>query len=177
MDSDKIEKLNNSILDIEQSANSLKSYSKAYAEIEKLQDKISSNLSSSESISNELKDLIESFRIAIDDNSKQLKQIQELVESKIDELYKDNKSFQKELDSTLITRLDKSKSDIQVEIRDVESRLQSSVKSEINNSYKDLETKQTQQFDKQLNQIKIIKYFMVGVVVLSLATIVIGLLK
>jgi len=171
MDSDKIDKLNRSILDIEQSAIDLKSFSKAYSEIEKLQDKISLNLLSSENNQQQLIELIELLKNTIKENSRQLSDIQNLIETKIDTLYKDNKSFQKELDSTLITRLEKSKSDIQIELRDVESRLQSSVKSEVNNAFRELESNQKREFEKQSKESKTLKNFLIALTILVLISI------
>ena len=85
---------------------------------------------------------------------------------KIQELYQDNKNFQKELDASLITRLDKHKSDIQVEIRNEGSQIQRSFETTLDTNFNSMETKLKELFDvqfKQLNMLKVLIFITIGI--------------
>jgi hypothetical protein len=101
-----LEKLDNAINELEKHSNDLKEFNIVYAEITKLQKEISENLNLLKASNQDLSKISKDVLANLNDFQK-----------KIDELYKDNKSFQKELDGSIATRLEKHKSDVQIDIR------------------------------------------------------------
>jgi hypothetical protein len=82
---------------------------------------------------------------------------------------KDNKAFQKELDSTLITRLDKHKSDIQVEIRNEGTQIQRAFETTLNFNFNSMETKIKERFDLQSKELKIMKILIFVLIVIGIS--------
>tara|TARA_B100000315_G_C14391346_1_gene502111 strand:+ start:315 stop:674 length:360 start_codon:yes stop_codon:yes gene_type:complete len=101
-----IDKLNKTINELEKQSRDLKDFNSVYAEIAKLKQDILENLK-----------LLKENNKGLSEISKKVEQRLDESQKKIDEFYNDNKAFQKELDSSIASRLDKHKSDIQVEIR------------------------------------------------------------
>ena len=77
---------------------------------------------------------------------------------KIQELYQDNKNFQKELDASLITRLDKHKSDIQVDLRNEGTQIQRGFETTLNTNFNSMESKLKELFDVQSKQLNMLKF-------------------
>ena len=127
---------------------------------------------------NELENLINSKfdTISLDINSKfeeinnitqkNITSLENGIQKKIQELYQDNKNFQKELDASLITRLDKHKSDIQVEVRNEGAQIQRGFETTLNSNFNSLESKLKEFFDvqsKRLNMLKILIFVTIGI--------------
>ena len=90
------------------------------------------------------------------------------LEQKIGELYQDNKNFQKELDGSLVTRLDKHKSDIQVEIRNEGTQIQRGFETTLNSNFNTMESKLNEYFKSQSKELKTLR-------ILNIVLILIGL--
>ena len=93
-------------------------------------------------------------RSRLEETKKQIKSLESELLKKIQELYQDNKNFQKELDASLITRLDKHKSDIQVEIRNEGTQIQRSFETTLDTNFNSMETKLKELFDVQSQAVK-----------------------
>ena len=76
---------------------------------------------------------------------------------KIQEFYQDNKKFQKELDESLITRLNKHKSDIKVDLRNEGTQIQRAFETTLNSNFNSMESKTKELFDSQSKEIKTMK--------------------
>jgi transcriptional regulator of heat shock response len=97
---------------------------------------------------------------------KSIESLESELLKKIQELYQDNKNFQKELDASLITRLDKHKSDIQVEVRNEGTQIQRGFETTLNTNFNSMESKLKELFDvqsKQLNMLKILMFVTIGI--------------
>lgn len=161
-----LEKLDNAINELEQNSKQLKDFTAVYSEISKLQLNISSNLQLIEENNKNLDFISDIIKKQADENTKQLKIVNYFLEQKIGEIYKDNKTFQKEFDSTLITRLEKYKSDIQVEIRNEGTQIQRAFETSLNSNFNSMETKIKELFELQSKDIKILKvlvFFLVAI--------------
>lgn len=113
-----LEKLNNIVENLEQQSNNLKSFSEVYLKIGSLEKEISDGLvelrvnnSKLNSVSKSIDSNLNSFHSQITNLGEENRKFNEV-------LYNDFKQFQKELDTSLITRLERLKSDIIVEVRD-----------------------------------------------------------
>jgi hypothetical protein len=148
-----LEKLDNAIKELEKQSNDLKDFNSVYAEIAKLKQDILENLKFLKENNEGLTDISKEVEKRLDESQK-----------KIDEIYKDNKAFQKELDASIASRLDKNKSDIQVEIRNEGTQIQRAFETTLNSNFNQMESKIKDAFErqtKQVNNLKILTFILI----------------
>ena len=161
-----LEKLANAIKELEIQSNDLKDFNKVYSEIEKLKDGISNSLSLLKENNDEFSTISTEVKSRLEESKKLVESLESELLKKIQELYQDNKNFQKELDASLITRLDKHKSDIQVEVRNEGAQIQRGFETTLNTNFNSMESKLKELFDvqsKQLNMLKILLFVSIGI--------------
>ena len=149
-----LEKLDNAIKELEKQSNELKDFNAVYAEIAKLKEDLVENLK-----------LLKENNKGLTDISKEVEKRLDESQKKIDEIYKDNKAFQKELDSSIASRLDKNKSDIQVEIRNEGTQIQRAFEMTLNSNFNQMESKIKDAFErqaKQVNTLKILNFILIA---------------
>ena len=152
-----LEKLDNVVNELEHNSKQLKDFTAVYSEISSLQTNISRNLELIEENNKSLNSVSDVIKKKTEENTEQLKVANNFLEQKIGEIYKDNKAFQKELDATLITRLDKHKSDIQVEIRNEGTQIQRAFETTLNSNFSTMESKIKECFELQTKELKTLK--------------------
>ncbi len=152
-----LEKLDSVVNELEHNSKQLKGFTDVYSEISTLQSNISRNLELIEENNKSLNSVSDVIKKKTEENTEQLKVANDFLEQKIGEIYKDNKSFQKELDATLITRLDKHKSDIQVEIRNEGTQIQRAFETTLNSNFSTMEGKIKERFELQSKELKTLK--------------------
>jgi len=161
-----LEKLDNAIKELEIQSNDLKDFNKVYSEIGKLKDGISNSLSLLKANNDGFSTISTEVKSRLEESKKQIESLESVLLKKIQELYQDNKNFQKELDASLITRLDKHKSDIQVEVRNEGTQIQRGFETTLNSNFNSMESKLKELFDvqsKQLNILKILMFVTIGI--------------
>ena len=151
------EKLGNAIKELEIQSNDLKDFNKVYSEIGKLQGCISESLTLLKDNNDGFSSISKQVKYRLDESKEHLKKLNSEMLKKIQELYQDNKKFQKELDSSLITRLDKHKSDIQVEIRNEGAQIQRGFETNLKSNFSSMELKLKELFDVQSKELKTLK--------------------
>lgn len=150
-----LEKLDNTIKELEKQSNDLKDFNSVYAEIAKLKQDIMENLKFLKENNEGLTDISKEVEKRLDESQK-----------KIDEIYKDNKAFQKELDASIASRLDKNKSDIQVEVRNEGTQIQRAFETTLNSNFNQMESKMKDAFErqtKQVNTLKILTFILIAI--------------
>jgi DNA repair exonuclease SbcCD ATPase subunit len=161
-----LKKLDNVINELEIQSNDLKDFNKVYSEIGKLKDEISNSLSILKENNDSFSKISTEVRSRLEESKKQVKSLESELLKKIHELYQDNKNFQKELDASLITRLDKHKSDIHVDIRNEGTQIQRSFETTLDTNFNSMESKLKELFDvqsKQLNMLKVLMFMTIGI--------------
>ncbi|MDO6440479.1 hypothetical protein Q4534_23845 [Cyclobacterium sp. 1_MG-2023] len=161
-----LEKLDNAIKELEIQSNDLKDFNKVYSEIGKLKEGISNSLSLLKENNDGFSTISTEVKSRLEESKKQVESLESELLKKIQELYQDNKNFQKELDASLITRLDKHKSDIQVEVRNEGTQIQRGFETTLNSNFNSMESKLKELFDvqsKQLNMLKILMFVTIGI--------------
>tara|TARA_R110002020_G_scaffold98148_3_gene233832 strand:+ start:121 stop:648 length:528 start_codon:yes stop_codon:yes gene_type:complete len=159
-------KLDNSIKELEEQSNDLKEFNKVYSEIGKLKSDISENLKLLKENNDGFESLSINIQERLEQSKKQLINLESELLKKIHELYQDNKNFQKELDSSINSRLEKNKSDIQVEIRNEGTQTQRAFENTLTSSFNKMESKFKEQFEgqtKQLNTLKILLFVVLAI--------------
>ncbi len=152
-----LEKLDNAIKELEKQSNDLKDFNAVYAEIAKLKQDLLENLK-----------LLRENNKGLTDISKEVEKRLDESQKKIDEIYKDNKAFQKELDSSIASRLDKHKSDIQVEIRNEGTQIQRTFETTLNSNFNQMESKMKEAFERQTKQLSTLKILTFILIVISI---------
>jgi exonuclease VII large subunit len=155
-----LEKLDNAIKELEIQSNDLKDFNKVYSEIGKLKDDISESLTLLKENNDGFGVISKEVKSRLEESKKQIEILESELVKKIQELYQDNKNFQKELDASLITRLDKHKSDIQVEVRNEGAQIQRGFETTLNSNFNSMESKLREHFDVQSKQLKMLKILM-----------------
>ena len=148
-------KLGNTIKSLGVQSGLLSNATKLYDNISKLQNDLTNSYLS-----------FEESKTKINEISQRLKEDLSNFKTQIQELYQDNKNFQKELDASLITRLDKYKSDIQIEVRNEGTQMQRSFETTLNSNFNSMESKLKEHFhvqSKQLNTLKILMFVVIGI--------------
>lgn len=161
-----LEKLDNAIKELEIQSNDLKDFNKVYLEIGILKEGISNSLSLLKENNDGFSTISTQVKSRLEESEKQVETLESKLLKKVQELYQDNKNFQKELDASLITRLDKHKSDIQVEVRNEGTQIQRSFETTLNTNFNSMELKLKKLFDvqsKQLNLLKILMFVTIGI--------------
>jgi protein subunit release factor A len=161
-----LEKLDNAIKELEIQSNDLKDFNKVYSEIGKLKDGISNNLSLLKENNDGFSTISTEVKSRLEESKKQVESLESELLKKVQELYQDNKNFQKELDASLITRLDKHKSDIQMEVRNEGTQIQRGFETTLNTNFNSMESKLKELFDvqsKQLNMLKVLMFATIGI--------------
>ena len=105
-------------------------------------------------------------------NSDRIKSISETIENKlyvyeklIIELGKDNKIFQKELEQHITSKLEKHKSDIQVEIRNEGAQIQRSVELALKENIMNLEKTLSEKISKAKKQQSILSIIIIVLII------------
>lgn len=163
-----LQKLDNVVNELEQNSKQLKDFTAIYSEIATLHSNISRNLDLIEENNKSLNSVSTVIKEKTEENTEQLRVANDLIEQKIGEIYKDNKAFQKELDATLITRLDKHKSDIQIEIRNEGTQIQRAFETTLNTNFNSMESKIKERFDKQSKELKTMKIVVFLIIIIAI---------
>ncbi len=156
-----LEKLDKAIKELEKQSNDLKDFNAVYAGIAKLKEDLLENLKLLKENNKGLTDISIEVEIRLEESQK-----------KIDELHKDNKVFQKELDSSIASRLDRHKSDIQVEMRNEGAQIQRAFETTLNFNFNQMESKLKNAFDRQTKQLNTLKALNIILIALSLGLVV-----
>lgn len=163
-----LEKLDNTIKELEEQSNNLKEFNKVYSEIAKLKQEIYSSLRLLQDNNESFRSISKEIKTGLEHSEKQLEKIEIGITKQIQELYNDSKAFQKELDSTIVTRLEKHKSDIQVEIRNEGTQIQRAFENALSSNFNAMESKISGHFSKLNKHLNVLT-------VLALVTIGIGI--
>ena len=163
-----LDKLDNVMNELEQNSEKLKNFTAIYSEINTLQSTISTNTQQIEKSIKTLNTLNDAITKQGKENNKQLTVAIELLEKKIEELYKENKTFQRELDLSLTTRLDKHKSDIQLDIRNEGNQIQRAFETTLNSNFNMMESKIKENFALQNKEIKVVKVLLLMLIVITI---------
>jgi len=161
-----LEKLDNTIKELEEQSNNLKEFNKVYSEIGKLKQEIASNLKLLKENNESFGSISTEIKAGLVNSEKQLDKIENGIAKKIQELYNDSKAFQKELDSTIVTRLEKHKSDIQIDLRNEGTQIQRAFENTLNSNFNAMESKLGVHFanqNKQLSLLKILAFVSIGI--------------
>ena len=101
------------------------------SDIELSREKIVENNSSFNELSQKIQNVLA-------EHSESLSDLENKLLAKVRELYDDNKKYQKELDNTLNSKLEKNKSDIEVTVRSEGTQIQRAFETSLNSNFNEM---------------------------------------
>ncbi|AHM63231.1 hypothetical protein D770_24930 [Flammeovirgaceae bacterium 311] len=167
-----LEKLDNTILELEQNSRELKDFVKVYSEISILKNDLLNNAVQLQESNKALGKVDKELTATLESYTKQLNKIDQLLEKRIDELYKDNKGFQKELDQLIISKLEKHKSDIEVSVRNEGTQIQRATENALTSKFNSLDAQLKENFREQAKKLKYLETLLYAAIALGIGAIV-----
>lgn len=165
-----LEKLDKTVEQLEQQSRDLGEFLRVYelvtslkSDIELSREKINQNY-------NSFNELSEKIQKVLDEHSESLSDLEKKLSEKVRELYDDNKKYQKELDGTIATKLEKNKSDIEVTIRNEASQIQRSFETSLKSNFNEMKQVLDNKFEEHSKKIQR-NTFLLSVVLLMLVGI------
>ena len=156
-----LKKLDKLIIELEEQSKELESFKGVYSEITKLKLDVAKSISALKDHSSDLEKSSKDINSALKAQEKKINDllinIESRILSKLNEYDQDNKKFQKEFDSSLVTRLDKHESNTQVEIRNESARVTQNIESNIKSVVVDKMMEQS----KEINTLKAFMFFVI----------------
>jgi len=166
-----LEKLDNVIEELNNQADKLVEFGKVYDEISKLKNDLVNSLQLLDKNNATVSILAEKV-------NNQLTEFQKLIElhgvaqnKRITEIYEDNKHYQKELDKSIFTRLEKHKSDIQIDLRDESKQMQKAFKLGLTASFREMIDKMDIKLEEIKKRYDKEKLILISIVILTLISI------
>lgn len=152
-----LQELNKTISELETQVKKFKSISEVYSEITALKSDLIKLKEQSNGIANKTKEITEKLESKLT-----------IYDKLLSELSKDNKNFQKELEQHITSKLDKHKSDIQVEIRNEGTQIQRGFENSLTLNFNNLQSKIQEIYATQEKQISLLKILLIIVIVLCI---------
>lgn len=160
------QELNKTISELEMQVKKFKSISEMYSELSVLKSDLVRLKEQSSESANKIKTI-----------SEKLEGNLSTYEKLFIELSKDNKSFQKELEQHISSKLDKHKSDIQVEIRNEGIQIQRGFENSLTLNFNNLQSKIQEIYLRQEKKISLLQTLLIVIIVLCLGLGAILILK
>ena len=161
-------KLEEAVNELETQSRVLKQFNRVYSDLSKLRTDIAASLVQMTKSNSNFSAIDGEIRANLVKFQKQLEKIERDLLRKIQELHRDNKAFQRELDSSLSSRLERYKSDIQVEIRNEGVQIQRAFENSLTSKFHGLEAVLKEQFGEQKKQFKALKLLLAIVLAMSI---------
>lgn len=112
-----LKKLDNTIEQLERQSRDLEEFARIYKLISSLKSDIELSQAKIVENNNSFSELADKIQKVLGEYSESLESMENKLLEKVRELYDDNKKYQKELDDTINSKLEKNKSDIEVTVR------------------------------------------------------------
>jgi hypothetical protein len=152
-----LQDLNKTISDFESEVKKFKSVAEVYSELAKLKAELAKLHSVSQEGAAKIKLISDKLEAKLVEYEKLLKNLE-----------KSNRNFQKELEQHITSKLEKHKSDIQVEIRNEGLQIQRGFENSLNLNFNNLQLKLVELFGKQDKKLLMLKILLFVIITCSL---------
>ena len=144
-----LEKLDKAVEQLELQSRDLEEFVRIYKLIESLKSDI--ELSQAKIIENNssFNELSDKLQNVLSEHSDSLAALENKLLGKVRELYDDNKKYQKELDGTINTKLEKNKSDLEVTVRNEGNQIQRAFETSLKSHFTNLSGSLDERFVEQ----------------------------
>ena len=144
-----LKKLDNTIEQLERQSRDLEEFARIYKLISSLKSDI--ELSQAKIVENNdsLSELVDKIQKVLGEYSESLESMENKLLEKVRELYDDNKKYQKDLDGTINSKLEKNKSDIEVTVRNEGAQIQRAFETSLKSNFTEMSGAIDDRFDLQ----------------------------
>ena len=144
-----LKKLDNTIEQLERQSRDLEEFARIYKLISSLKSDI--ELSQAKIVENNdsFSELVDKIQKALGEHSESLESMENKLLEKVRELYDDNKKYQKDLDGTINSKLEKNKSDIEVTVRNEGAQIQRAFETSLKSNFTEMSRAIDDRFDLQ----------------------------
>jgi hypothetical protein len=133
-----LKKLDNTIEQLERQSRDLEEFARIYKLISSLKSDI--ELSQVKIVENNdsFSELVDKIQNVLGEYSESLESMENKLLEKVRELYDDNKKYQKDLDGTINSKLEKNKSDIEVTVRNEGAQIQRAFETSLKSNFTEM---------------------------------------
>ncbi len=156
-----LKKLDEIVDELGKQSEKLMSFTEIYTEISKLKDDIGVNVSSFESSSKKLNEISEDVKTQTQELATQLTEMKSSLQQRIELIEENNKKFQREFDTSNVSRLERFKSDIEVTIRSEGGQTAKTIESSLKTTFLD----KLNQLEKRVDLLKFL--YLLGIAILA----------
>ena len=144
-----LKKLDNTIEQLERQSRDLEEFARIYKLISSLKSDI--ELSQAKIVENNdsFSELVDKIQKVLGEYSESLESMENKLLEKVRELYDDNKKYQKDLDGTINSKLEKNKSDIEVTVRNEGAQIQRAFETSLKSNFTEMSRAIDDRFDLQ----------------------------
>ena len=144
-----LKKLDNTIEQLERQSRDLEEFARIYKLISSLKSDIESSQAKIVENNDSFSELVDKIQKVLGEYSESLETMENKLLEKVRELYDDNKKYQKELDGTINSKLEKNKSDIEVTVRNEGAQIQRAFETSLKSNFTEMSGAIDDRFDLQ----------------------------
>ena len=165
-----LKKLDNTIEQLERQSRDLEEFARIYKLISSLKSDI--ELSQAKIVENNssFSELADKIQNVLGEYSESLESMENKLLEKVRELYDDNKKYQKDLDGTINSKLDKNKSDIEVTVRNEGAQIQRAFETSLKSNFTEMSRAIDDRFDTQSKTVKRNTTLLIVILLVQLVT-------
>jgi len=144
-----LKKLDNTIEQLERQSRDLEEFARIYKLISSLKSDIESSQAKIVENNDSFSELVDKIQKVLGEYSESLESMENKLLEKVRELYDDNKKYQKDLDGTINSKLEKNKSDIEVTVRNEGAQIQRAFETSLKSNFTEMSGAIDDRFDLQ----------------------------
>ena len=133
-----LKKLDNTIEQLERQSRDLEEFARIYKLISSLKSDIESSQAKIVENNDSFSELVDKIQKVLGEYSESLESMENKLLEKVRELYDDNKKYQKDLDGTINSKLEKNKSDIEVTVRNEGAQIQRAFETSLKSNFTEM---------------------------------------
>ena len=170
-------KLDDAVEKLEQQSRDLEEFVRVYKLISSLKTDIELSKAKIIEHSNSFDEIAEKIQKALDKHFESLLNMENKLLKKVRELYDDNKKYQKELDDTINSKLEKNKSDIEVSVRNEGTQIQRAFETSLKSNFGEMRQELDGKFEEHSKTNKRNTTILIVMLIIQLVTGVMIYLK
>ena len=164
-----LEKLDKTVEQLEQQSRDLGEFLRVYELVTSLKSDIELSRETIVKNNASFNELSEKIQKVLVEHSESLSDLEKKLLEKVRELYDDNKKYQKELDGTIATKLEKNKSDIEVTVRNEGSQIQRSFETSLKSNFNEMKQVLNDKFEEHSKYVRRNMAILITLIVIQIA--------
>ena len=172
-----LEKLDKAVEQLERQSKDLEEFVRIYKLISSLKSEIELSQTKIAENNHKFTELAKEIQTVLAGQSQSLSNMEEKLLAKVRELYDDNKKYQKELDDTINSKLEKNKSDIEVSVRNEGTQIQRAFETSLKSNFGEMRQELDGKFEEHSKTNKRNTTILIVMLIIQLVTGVMIYLK